>query len=197
MKIILKQDIKKVGQVGDVVEVSDGFARNFLIPQGKAISFTMANFKQIEYLKKKEAEKKEGELKEVKELAEKINNISLEIKVKAGEEGKLFGSVTSKDIVETLFEKHGIELDKKKLLYLEESKNYGQNRHLLQLRLLLEKHGIELDKKKLNLKESLKKLGIHTVPVNLHKDITPQIKVSLISDSESEQVQETEEIKEK
>ena len=163
MKIILKQDIKKVGQVGDVVEVSDGFARNFLIPQGKAISFTMANLKQIEYLKKKEAEKKEGELKEVKELAEKINNISLEIKVKAGEEGKLFGSVTSKDIVETLFEKHGIELDKKKL----------------------------------NLKESLKKLGIHTVPVNLHKDITPQIKVSLISDSESKQVQETEEIKEK
>ncbi len=161
MKIILKQDIKKVGQVGDVVEVSDGFARNFLIPQGKAISFTMANLKQIEYLKKKEAEKKEGELKEVKELAEKINNISLEIKVKAGEEGKLFGSVTSKDIVETLFEKHGIELDKKKL----------------------------------NLKESLKKLGIHTVPVNLHKDITPQIKVSLVSDSESEQ--ETEEIKEK
>lgn len=161
MKIILKQDIKKVGQVGDVVEVSDGFARNFLIPQGKAISFTMANFKQIEYLKKKEAEKKEGELKEVKELAEKINNISLEIKVKAGEEGKLFGSVTSKDIVETLFEKHGIELDKKKL----------------------------------NLKESLKKLGIHTVPVNLHKDITPQIKVSLVSDSESEQVQETEETK--
>jgi len=159
MKIILKQDIKKVGQVGDVVEVSDGFARNFLIPQGKAISFTMANFKQIEYLKKQEAEKKDGELKEVKELAEKINNISLEIKVKAGEEGKLFGSVTSKDIVETLFEKHGIELDKKKL----------------------------------NLKESLKKLGIHTVPVNLHKGITPQIKVSLVADSESEQ--ETEDAK--
>ncbi|GAH86194.1 unnamed protein product [marine sediment metagenome] len=92
-------------------------------------------------------------MKEVKELAEKINNISLEIKVKAGEEGKLFGSVTSKDIVEALFKEHGIELDKKKL----------------------------------NLKESLKKLGIHTVPVNLYKDATPQIKVNLISDSASEQ----------
>ncbi len=153
MKIILKQNIGKIGQVGDVVDVSDGFARNFLIPQGKAISFTVSNFKQIEYLKKQEAEQREGELKEVKELAEKINNISLEIKVKAGEEGKLFGSVTSKDIVETLFKEHGIELDKKKL----------------------------------NLKESLKKLGVHTVPVNLHKDVTPQIKVNLISDSTSEQ----------
>ena len=153
MKIILKQNVEKIGQVGEVVEVSDGFARNFLIPQGKAISFTAGNFKQIEYLKKKEVEQREGELKEVKELAAKINNISLEIKVKAGEEGKLFGSVTSKDIVETL----------------------------------LKEHGIELDKKKLNLKESLKKLGVHIVPINLYKDVTPQIKVILISDSASEQ----------
>jgi len=159
MKIILKQNIEKIGQVGDVIEVSNGFARNFLIPQGKAISFTMGNFRQIEYLKKRETEKKEGELKEVRELAEKINNISLEIKVKAGEEGKLFGSVTNKDIVKTLFKEHGIELDKKKL----------------------------------NLKESLKKLGIHTIPVNLYKDVTPQIKVNLISDSLSEQ--ETKETK--
>ena len=161
MKIILKQNIDKIGQVGDVVEVSNGFARNFLIPQGKAISFTIGNFKQIEYLKKREAEQREGDLKEVKELAEKINNISLEIKVKAGEEGKLFGSVTSKDIVETL----------------------------------LKEHGIELDKRKINLKEPLKKLGVHAVPVNLYKDITPQIKVNLISDAASEQ--EIEEIKEK
>ena len=153
MKIILKQNVGKIGQVGEIVEVSDGFARNFLIPQGKAISFTAGNFKQIEYLKKREVEQREGELKEVKELAAKINNISLEIKVKAGEEGKLFGSVTSKDIVETM----------------------------------LKEHGIELDKKKLNLKESLKKLGVHIIPINLYKDVTPQIKVNLISDSASEQ----------
>jgi large subunit ribosomal protein L9 len=159
MKIILKQNIGKIGQVGDVVEVSDGFARNFLIPQGKAISFTIGNFTQIEYLKKQEIEKKDGELKGANELADKINNISLEIQVKAGEEGKLFGSVTSKDIVETLFKEYGIELDKKKL----------------------------------NLKESLKKLGVHIVSVNLYKDVTPQIKVNLISDSPSDQ--KTEETK--
>lgn len=162
MKIILKQNIEKIGQVGDVVEVSDGFARNFLIPQGKAISFTVGNYKQIEYLKKQEAEQREGELKEVKEFAEKINNISLEIRVKAGEEGKLFGSVTNKDIVETL----------------------------------LKEHGIELDKRKINLKESLKKLGVHAVSVNLHKDVTPQIKVNIISDSESEHDTETQKTKE-
>ena len=159
MKIILKQNMEKIGQAGEVVEVSDGFARNFLIPQGKAISFSAGNFKQIEYLKKREVEQRDGELKEVKELAVKINNISLEIKVKAGEEGKLFGSVTSKDIVEVL----------------------------------LKEHGIELDKKKLNLKESLKKLGVHIVPINLYKDVTPQIKVTLISDYASEQ--ETEDTK--
>lgn len=162
MKIILKQNIEKIGQVGDVVEVSDGFARNFLIPQGKAISFTVGNFKQIEYLKKQEAEQREGELKEVKKFAEKINNISLEIRVKAGEEGKLFGSVTNKDIVEAL----------------------------------LKEHGIELDKRKINLKESLKKLGVHAVTVNLYKDITPQIKVNIISDSESEHDTETQKTKE-
>src|SRR5665648_1241414 len=153
MKIILKQNMEKIGQVGNVVEVSDGFARNFLIPQGKAISFTAGNFKQIEYLKKREAEQGEGELKKIKEITVKINNISQEIKVKAGEEGKLFGSVTSKDIVEAL----------------------------------LKEHGIELDKKKLNLKESLKKMVVYTVPVNLYKDVTSQIKVNLISDSPSEQ----------
>lgn len=152
MKIILKQNVEKIGQVGEVVEVSDGFARNFLIPQGKAISFTVGNFKQIEYLKKRELEQREGELKEFKELADKISHISLNIKVKAGEEGKLFGSVTSKDIVEKL----------------------------------LQEHGIELDKKKLNLKESLKKLGVHIIPVNLYKEITSQIEVNLVSDSPAE-----------
>lgn len=151
MKIILKQDIKKVGKIGDVVEVSDGFARNFLIPQGKAISYTKGNFKQIEYLKKKEIDKKEKELNEAKGLAEKLKNISLEIKVKAGEKDKLFGSVTSKDISN----------------------------------ILSSEYKIELDRKKIDLKEPLKKLGVYNIPVNLHKDVVSQIKINLISDSES------------
>ncbi|HBY56787.1 MAG TPA: 50S ribosomal protein L9 [Candidatus Atribacteria bacterium] len=151
MKVILKQDIKKVGKIGDVVEVSDGFARNFLIPQGKAISYTKGNFKQIEYLKKKEIDKKEKELNDAKELAEKLKNISLEIKVKAGEKDKLFGSVTSKDISD----------------------------------ILSSEYNIELDRKKIDLKDPLKKLGVYDISVNLYKDVVSQIKVNLISDSES------------
>jgi len=151
MKVILKQSIKKIGEVGDIVEVKNGFARNFLIPQGKAISFTEGNFKEIEYLKKKELSKKERELNEAKDLAKKLSEIFLEIKVKAGKEGKLFGSITSKDIA-------GI---------------------------LLNEHNVELDRKKIDLKEPLKKLGIHEVPVNLYKEVIPQIKVNLIAESET------------
>lgn len=153
MKVILKQNIKRVGEIGDIVEVSNGFARNFLIPQGKAISYSMGNFKQVEYLKKKELANKEKELNKAKDLAEKLSNISLGIKVKAGKEGKLFGSITSKDIAEGI----------------------------------LSEYNIELDKKKIDLKEPLKKLGVHNIPINLYKDVAPQIKVNLISDSESEQ----------
>lgn len=125
MKVILKQNIEKVGQVGDVVEVSSGFGRNFLLPQGKAMPYTKGNFKQVEYLKKSELEKKDKELSEAKNLAEKLNNISLEIKVKAGKEGKLFGSVTSKDITEIILNKYKIELDKKKIDLKESLKKLG------------------------------------------------------------------------
>ncbi len=152
MKVILKQTIKKVGEIGDIVEVSNGFARNFLIPQGKAISYSMDNYKQVEYLKKRGLAKKEKELNEAKDLAEKLDNISLEIKVKAGKEGKLFGSITSKDIVDAV----------------------------------LSEYKIELDRKKIDLKEPLKKLGVHNIPVNLFKDVVPQIKVNLVSNSEQE-----------
>lgn len=152
MKVILKQTIKKVGEIGDIVEVSNGFARNFLIPQGKAISYSMGNYKQVEYLKKRGLAKKEKELNEAKDLAEKFDNISLEIKVKAGKEGKLFGSITSKDIVDAV----------------------------------LSEYKIELDRKKIDLKEPLKKLGVHNIPVNLFKDVVPQIKVNLVSNSKQE-----------
>lgn len=161
MKVILKQNIKKVGEIGDIVEVSNGFARNFLIPQGKAISYSMGNFKQVEYLKKKELANKEKELNKAKDLAEKLRNISLEIKVKAGKEGKLFGSITNKDIAEGIFSEYNIELDKKKI----------------------------------DLKEPLKKLGVYNIPINLYRSVVPQIRVNLISDSESEQ--DTQETKEK
>jgi len=125
MKVILKQDIKKVGKIGEVVEVSDGFARNFLIPQGKAVIFTPGSLKQIEYLQRKEMNKREKELKEAKSLAEKLEQISLEIKVKAGEKEKLFGSVTAKDIAEILAQEYNLEIDRKKIDLEEPLKKLG------------------------------------------------------------------------
>lgn len=125
MKLILKENMTKIGNIGDIVEVSDGFARNFLIPKEKAILFTEGNFKQIKYLKKKDLEKREKELIEARELAEKINQISLQVKVKAGKEGKLFGSVTSKEIAEMILQENNIELDRKKINLKEPLKKLG------------------------------------------------------------------------
>ncbi|MEA1939932.1 MAG: 50S ribosomal protein L9, partial [Candidatus Caldatribacteriota bacterium] len=125
MKIILKENIDKIGKIGDVLEVNDGFARNFLLPKGKAVLYTKGSFNQIEYLKKKDLEKRENELNEVKELADKINSISLDIKVKAGKEDKLFGSVTSKDIAEMIAKEGKIELDRKKIELKESLKKLG------------------------------------------------------------------------
>ena len=125
MKLILKENIKKIGNVGDIVEVNDGFARNFLLPKGKAVIYTKGNFKQVEYLKKKDLEKREKEKFEAKELAEKINQISLDIQVKAGKEGKLFGSVTSKEIADILFKENKIELDRKKIALKDPLKKLG------------------------------------------------------------------------
>jgi len=125
MKLILKENIKKIGNIGDIVEVNDGFARNFLLPKEKAILYTKGNFQQVEYLKKKDLEKREKELTEAKELAEKINKISLNIKVKAGKEGKLFGSVTNKEIAELLLKENKIELDRKKINLKEPLKKLG------------------------------------------------------------------------
>ena len=125
MKLILKENIKKIGNIGDIVEVSDGFARNFLIPKEKAMLYTKGNFKQVEHLKKKDSEKIEKELVEAKELAEKINLISLQVKVKSGKEGKLFGSVTNKEIAEILLKENNIELDRKKIDLKEPLKKLG------------------------------------------------------------------------
>ncbi|GAB4113221.1 MAG: 50S ribosomal protein L9 [Candidatus Caldatribacteriota bacterium] len=125
MKVILKQEIKKLGKLGQVVEVNDGFARNFLIPQGKAVIFTSGNLKQMEYLKKKEQDKKEKELKEAQDLAGKLAQIFLEIKVKAGEKDRLFGSVTAKDIAELLTSQYGLEIDRKKINLEEPLKKLG------------------------------------------------------------------------
>ena len=114
MKVILLEDVRGSGKAGEVVNVSDGYARNMLIPRKLAVEATAQNMKQLE--KKKEAEKKkfEEEKAAALELRTKLEGTVITLKTKAGENGKVFGSVTSKDIADALKEQ-GFDVDKKKI----------------------------------------------------------------------------------
>lgn len=114
MKVILLEDVRGTGKAGEVANVSDGYARNMLIPRGMALEATPQNIKQLE--KKKEAQKKQFEEDKAAalELKKKLEEITVEVKTKAGKDGKVFGSVTSKDISEAL-KAMGFDIDKKKI----------------------------------------------------------------------------------
>lgn len=125
MKVILKKDVNHLGYTGDVVEVSRGYARNYLFPRDFATEHTPGNLKSVEHLKQKAWEKRNREISEAKQLAEKINSITLVFTKKTGKDGKLFGSVTHKDISESLVENHQIEIDRKKIEEGEPLKKIG------------------------------------------------------------------------
>lgn len=116
MVVILLKDVKGAGKAGDIVKVSDGYARNMLIPKGLAKEATEGNVRNLEKQKALQAEKKAEELAAAKVTAEKINAASVTIKSKGGDGGRLFGSVTSMDIAEALNEQTGIKVDKKKIV---------------------------------------------------------------------------------
>jgi large subunit ribosomal protein L9 len=124
MKVILMQDIENLGKKGDVKVVSDGYARNFLLPRKLAKEFTKANIKLIEDEKRRQAIKIEKEKKEFLKIAEKIKNLSITISRNVGEENKMFGAVTSDDIAEAL-KQEGIEVDKRKIELAEPIKSLG------------------------------------------------------------------------
>ena len=114
VKLILKEDIAGLGHAGDVVSVKPGFAKNFLVPQGKATQASEGKIREIEHLKKQIAEKVAKELADLKKTQKAIEGLSLEVKAKAGEEGKLFGSVTPAQIAE-LLQARGYEIDRRKI----------------------------------------------------------------------------------
>mgnify|MGYP000212997516 FL=1 len=126
MIVILNKDVKGTGKAGDVVKVSDGYARNMLIPKGRATEATQGNIRHLEKQKAIAAEKKAEEKAAAKEQAEKIGNLTVTIKTKAGDGGKIFGSITSKDIAEGLKSQHGIEVDKKKIQLSSPIKQTGE-----------------------------------------------------------------------
>ena len=116
MEVILKQDVKGTGKAGDVVKVSDGYARNKLIPGGLAVEATPANRKAIEREKAKAKEKYEAEKAAALDLANRLQDKIVVVKTKVGENGRLFGAITSKEIAAAISEQTGEEVDKRKIV---------------------------------------------------------------------------------
>lgn len=125
MKVILKQDIKGVGKKDEIINAADGYARNYLFPKNLAVPADTGNLNNLKAKQESTAYKKNEDFKEAKALAEKISKITLKFEVKAGENGKLFGGVTSKEISEELKKQYKIDVDKKKIVLKETIKVAG------------------------------------------------------------------------
>jgi len=148
MQVILRERLENLGNTGEIVDVKPGYARNYLIPQGLAYEATAANVRQIER-EKAQREKKEAEtLTSARAFAAKLDGVSLTFNARAGQEGKLFGSITNGDIADKLAEM-----------------------------------GLEVDRRQIELEEPIKALGVFTVPIRLHSQVHPEIKVWVIQES--------------
>lgn len=115
MKVIFLKDVKGKGKKGEIKNVADGYAQNFLFKQGLAIEATPANLKALEAQKNKEKRQAEEELAKAKQLKEQLERLTVQLFAKAGEGGRLFGSITSKQIAEALQSQHQIKIDKRKI----------------------------------------------------------------------------------
>ena len=145
MKVILLEDVKSLGKKGDIVNASDGYARNMLLPRKLAIPATDGNMKDLEAKKRQEAKQAAQLLKEAQELKEQIEKQSVDIAIKVGSGGRTFGSVSSKEIAEAVKTQLGLTIDKKKLL----------------------------------LDTPIKELGVATVDLKLHPQVTAGLKVNV------------------
>lgn len=125
MKVILLQDVKGQGKKGEIVNVSDGYARNFLFPKNMAKEATQGNVKVLKQEQKARERKEADQLNQAKKLAEQIEKLRVDIRAKAGEGGRLFGSVTSKDIIEKVEKDHKLKLDRRKLVLPEPIRELG------------------------------------------------------------------------
>ena len=114
MKVILREDVQGVGNIGDILEVAPGYARNFLFPRNKAVEATGRSLKTVEHAKRVIGEKARKEKAALEEVAKKVSAIAVTIPVQVGKDDKLFGSVTTKDIAEALAAQ-GVEVDKRKI----------------------------------------------------------------------------------
>ena len=147
MKVILRKNFNQLGQVGDLVDVKDGYARNFLVPRQIAYPATAGNLRALEEEKKQIANKESKNLAVANEFSTELEKVSVTIPVTVGEDDKIFGSVTSKMIGDALQEK-----------------------------------GFEIDHRKIEIEEPIKSLGIYSVKIKIHADVTATVKTWVVRD---------------
>jgi large subunit ribosomal protein L9 len=145
MEVILRQAVEQLGHPGDIVKVSAGFARNYLLPRGFAYEATAGNRKRIEQERQRLEQAEEQRRGVASEEATKLEQVSLTFSARVGEEGKLFGSVTAADIAAQL-----------------------------------EAQGFHIEKRQVDLHEPIKALGVYRVPIRLHADVKPEVRVWVI-----------------
>jgi large subunit ribosomal protein L9 len=145
MEVILRQAIENLGNPGDVVTVKPGYARNFLLPRGLAYEATPGNLKRIAAERQRLEAAENTRRESARELAKRIEEVSLTFAARVGEEGKLFGSITATDIAHQL-----------------------------------EAQGVQIEKRQIDLHDPIKTLGVFRVPVRLHADVRPEIRVWVI-----------------
>ena len=147
MDVILREDVEKLGKSGEVVSVKDGYARNFLLPRGLAYLATDGNKRRLEAEQRQRARRTAAEVAGARDLATRLETVSLSFSMKAGEGDKLFGSVTAADIAERLAAE-----------------------------------GLKVDRKHIELEEPIKALGVYKVPVRLHADVKPEVRVWVVKE---------------
>ena len=133
MKVILKQDVKGTGKKGEILDVSDGYAKNFLLKKGLAEQASSVAVNSLKLQQEAEARKKAEEIREIRELAKKMDKSKVTVSIKCGENGKVFGSVTSKEIASKLSDL-GFDIDKKKILLKDALKTVGD--YTVEIRLM-------------------------------------------------------------
>ncbi len=133
MKIILLQDEKKLGKKGDVIEASEGYARNYILPKKIGVEATPKNMNDLKLQKANEEKKAKELLEQAQAMAKDLETKQIVVKIKAGEGGKVFGSVSTKEIAAAVKEQYGIEIDKKKIQLAENLKNFGTYEVVLKL----------------------------------------------------------------
>jgi large subunit ribosomal protein L9 len=133
LKVILKKYHEKLGDIGDIVEVKSGYANNYLIPNGIVMPATRGNINQMKIVKQAALKVESKNIAEAEDLSKKLGDLQVAFVVKTGKEGKLYGSITNKDIAEKIFEEKNIEIDKKKIEMQEHIKELGEYKTELRL----------------------------------------------------------------